>query len=127
MPRYGVWRNKGMVYLAPNQKRLQIVQDICAHTVKSIQQAEFLGGWQALPRQDLFDVEYWELEQAKLKTSAHTPEFEGKVVVVTGAASGYRQGLCRGVHGPRCRRVGARYRRGFRRTVYWRCSSGCAL
>ena len=88
MPRYGVWRNKGMVYLAPNQKRLQIVQDISAHTVKSIQQAEFLSGWQALPRQDLFDVEYWELEQAKLKTSAHTPEFEGKVVVVTGAASG---------------------------------------
>ena len=88
MPRYGVWRNKGMVYLAPNQKRLQIVQDICGHTIKSIQQAEFLGGWQALPRQDLFDVEYWELEQAKLKSSAHTPEFEGKVVVVTGAASG---------------------------------------
>jgi len=88
MPRYGVWRDKGMVYLAPNQKRLGLVQDISQHTIKSIQQAEQLGGWQTLPSQDLFDVEYWELEQAKLKTSSKPPEFEGKVVLVSGAASG---------------------------------------
>lgn len=88
MPRYAVWRNKGMVYLAPNRKRLGIVQDISQHTLKSIQQAERLGGWQALPHQDLFDVEYWELEQAKLKTSSKSPEFEAKVAVVSGAASG---------------------------------------
>lgn len=91
MPRYGVWRDKGMLYFAPNQKRLGIVQDISQHTLKSIQQAEHLGGWQALPRQDLFDVEYWELEQAKLKSSARSPEFEGKVAVVSGAASGIGQ------------------------------------
>jgi rhamnose utilization protein RhaD (predicted bifunctional aldolase and dehydrogenase)/NAD(P)-dependent dehydrogenase (short-subunit alcohol dehydrogenase family) len=88
MPRYGVWRDKGMVYLAANQKRLGIVEDISGHTIKSIQQAEQLGGWQTLPRQDLFDVEYWELEQAKLKSSSSSPEFEGKVAVVSGAASG---------------------------------------
>lgn len=88
MPRYGVWRDKGMIYLAPNSKRLGIVQDISQHTIKSIQQAERLGGWQALPRQDLFNVEYWELEQAKLKSSSKSPEFEGKVAVVSGAASG---------------------------------------
>lgn len=88
MPRYAVWRNKGMVYLAANQQRLQIVQDISQHTIKAIQLSESIGGWQALPGQDLFDVEYWELEQAKLKSSAPTAEFEGKVVVITGAASG---------------------------------------
>jgi len=26
-----------------------------------------LGDWQALPTADIFDVEYWELEQAKLR------------------------------------------------------------
>ncbi len=91
MPRYGVWRNKGMVYLAANQKRLQIVQDISQHTIKAIQLAESLGGWQTLPSQDLFDVEYWELEQAKLKSSATAAEFEAKVAVVSGAASGIGQ------------------------------------
>lgn len=88
MPRYGVWRDKGLVYLAANLKRLGIVQDITRHTIKAIQQGEVLGGWQALPRQDLFDVEYWELEQAKLKSAGSRAEYEGKVAVVTGAASG---------------------------------------
>ncbi len=96
MPRFAVWRDKGMVLLAANQKRLQIVEDICRHTIKAIQWGEALGGWQALPRQDLFDVEYWELEQAKLKSSAIRSEFEGKVVVVSGAASGIgRACVCR--------------------------------
>ncbi|PCJ23571.1 MAG: bifunctional aldolase/short-chain dehydrogenase [SAR86 cluster bacterium] len=88
MPRYGVWRNKGMVYLAANRKKLQIVQDISQHTVKAIQLGEILGGWQALPRKELFDVEYWELEQAKLKSAKAVAEFEGKVVLISGAASG---------------------------------------
>lgn len=88
MPRFAVWRGKGLVLLAANHQRLQIVQDISQHTIKAIQWGEELGGWQALPSQDLFDVEYWELEQAKLKSVVSRPEFEGKVAVVTGAASG---------------------------------------
>lgn len=88
MPRYGVWRERGMIYLAPNRKRLEIIADITRHTVRAIQQAEAIGGWQALPQADLFAVEYWELEQAKLKSSGSRAAFEGKVAVVTGAASG---------------------------------------
>lgn len=88
MPRYGVWKNKGMLYLAGNLKRLEIVRDITQHTVQAIQMGEALGGWHALPKADLFDVEYWELEQAKVKAGAKRAEFEGKVAVVTGSASG---------------------------------------
>lgn len=88
MPRYGIWLNKGLLYFAPNLKRLQVVCDITCHTIKSIQWGMALGGWKALPRQDLFEVEYWELEQAKLKSSKTAAEFEGKVVLITGAASG---------------------------------------
>ncbi len=88
MPRYCVWREKGMVYFAANHKRLQIVEDITKHTVKAIQQGEALGGWQALSRKELFEVEYWELEQAKLKSGNKRAEFEGQVAMVSGAASG---------------------------------------
>jgi len=88
MPRYGVWRGKGLIYFAANAKRVEIVRDIVSHTVKSIQMSEALGGWQTLPFKDLFDVEYWELEQAKLKSASVRPEFDGKVALVTGAASG---------------------------------------
>lgn len=88
MPRYGIWRKRGMIYLAPNLKRLQVVADISAHTIKAIQQAEALGAWQTLTKSDLFDVEYWELEQAKLKSAVTRPQFEGRVALVTGAAAG---------------------------------------
>lgn len=88
MPRYALWQGRGMVYFAPNLKRLQIVADISGHTLEAIQRAEALGGWKTLPRADLFDVEYWELEQAKLKSGAKRAQFEGKVALVSGAASG---------------------------------------
>lgn len=87
-PRVGVWRNRGMLYAAFNEKRLRIVRDIATHTRRAVQWAEALGGWQALPEKDIFDLEYWELEQAKLKSPTAAPWLEGKVALVTGAASG---------------------------------------
>lgn len=88
MPRFGVWLNRGMIALAPDCKRLQVVSDIVEHTTRAIQWGECLGGWTTLPKQDQFELEYWELEQAKLKSSQARPEFAGRVVLVTGAASG---------------------------------------
>ncbi len=88
VPRFGIWKNKGMIIIAPDAKRLNIVGDISAHTIKAIQWGEALGGWTALPKQDQFDLEYWELEQAKLKRTQARSEFEGRVVLVTGAGSG---------------------------------------
>ena len=87
-PRWGVWPGKGTIAIGKNRKFLTVIEDISAHTTKAIQWADALGGWWALPTQDIFDVEYWELEQAKLKKSGAGPEFEGKVALVTGAASG---------------------------------------
>lgn len=91
MPRYGVWADKALFYFAANIKRLGIVADITEHTVAAIQNAEAFAQWQALPEKDLFAVEYWELEQAKLKSSGKRAPFEGKVVLVSGAASGIGQ------------------------------------
>jgi rhamnose utilization protein RhaD (predicted bifunctional aldolase and dehydrogenase)/NAD(P)-dependent dehydrogenase (short-subunit alcohol dehydrogenase family) len=87
-PRVGVWKNHGMLYFAPNAKRLGIAGDIANHTRRAVQWGEALGGWRALPEKDIFELEYWELEQAKLKSASHSPELEGKIAIVTGAASG---------------------------------------
>jgi NAD(P)-dependent dehydrogenase (short-subunit alcohol dehydrogenase family) len=65
-----------------------IVADIYGHTVDIILGATALGGYQALPARDIFDVEYWDLEQAKLKKGGKPPAFAGEVALVTGAASG---------------------------------------
>ena len=87
-PRFAVWVGKGCVAFGPDAKRAGIVSDIVDHTVKAVQWGEALGGWRALSEQEIFDIEYWELEQAKLKRVSARQPFAGRVVLITGAASG---------------------------------------
>ena len=47
-----------------------------------------LDKWQPISFRNLFNVEYWELEQAKLKKDNLLPEFHGKIALITGAANG---------------------------------------
>lgn len=65
-----------------------IVHDLYDHTIDVIERSAALGGYQALPEKDIFDVEYWDLEQAKLRKAGKPPPFTGEVALVTGAASG---------------------------------------
>ncbi|HEY3144303.1 MAG TPA: bifunctional aldolase/short-chain dehydrogenase [Acidimicrobiales bacterium] len=62
--------------------------EIYVHTVWVIERAVTLGGYQSVSEADLFDVEYWELEQAKLARQPAAAPFTGEIAVVTGAASG---------------------------------------
>ena len=78
----------GLCTIGSNVKEALIVNDIYTHTIKIINQATELGGYKALPESDIFDVEYWELEQAKLKNDKTNPMLLGQVAIVTGAASG---------------------------------------
>ncbi|MBV8968951.1 MAG: bifunctional aldolase/short-chain dehydrogenase [Verrucomicrobia bacterium] len=65
-----------------------VASDIYRHTIEIIKRAVLLEGWHALPAGDIFDVEYWELEQAKLRREHAAKMFEGEIALVTGAASG---------------------------------------
>ena len=87
-PRWAIIPNLGSMYFGPNQKSTNILADIAMHTQRCIYQAEQLGGWKPLSKKDLFEMEYWSLEQAKLAKGGQSKEMQGKVAVVTGAASG---------------------------------------
>jgi NAD(P)-dependent dehydrogenase (short-subunit alcohol dehydrogenase family) len=69
-------------------KDAAIAAEIYEHTMDIVERAERLGGFRALPARELFDVEYWDLEQAKLAKAGKPPVFAGEVGLVTGAASG---------------------------------------
>ena len=87
-PRLVLDRAIGMCALGRSMKDARIVADIYLNSMDVIERATVLGGWRALPARDIFDVEYWDLEQAKLKKSGKPPLFAGEVALVTGAASG---------------------------------------
>jgi rhamnose utilization protein RhaD (predicted bifunctional aldolase and dehydrogenase)/NAD(P)-dependent dehydrogenase (short-subunit alcohol dehydrogenase family) len=78
----------GLCTVGRTAKDAAIAREIYEHTIDIILRAAALGGWHALPAKDLFEVEYWELEQAKLKKQGTAPMFAGEVALVTGAASG---------------------------------------
>jgi rhamnose utilization protein RhaD (predicted bifunctional aldolase and dehydrogenase)/NAD(P)-dependent dehydrogenase (short-subunit alcohol dehydrogenase family) len=87
-PRIALVPEWGMITIGENANALVIAEDIYRHTMQVITQSEAMGGYQALPALDIFEVEYWDLEQAKLKTSRKAPAFTGEVALVTGGASG---------------------------------------
>ena len=100
-PRWAVWPGHGTISFGANLTESGIVSDIAEHTVKAIQLAEnltsegFSGGWQPVSEKHLFEAEYWVLQQAKLKSEnvnqgeqITKSEFQGKIAIVSGAASG---------------------------------------
>ncbi len=78
----------GICTVGKTAKAAQIVADIYDHTIDVIAAATDLGGYQALSAENIFAVEYWELEQAKLRKGGKLPAFTGEIALVTGAASG---------------------------------------
>jgi rhamnose utilization protein RhaD (predicted bifunctional aldolase and dehydrogenase)/NAD(P)-dependent dehydrogenase (short-subunit alcohol dehydrogenase family) len=87
-PNFAILDGNGTLSFGANAKEANIIKDINDHTFEAIMKAEKLGGYKALSAANIFEVEYWSLEQAKLKKAGSKPEFSGKVAIVTGAASG---------------------------------------
>ncbi|MEZ4451357.1 MAG: bifunctional aldolase/short-chain dehydrogenase [Nannocystaceae bacterium] len=84
----------GLCGVGASEKAAKIAADLYVHTIAIISDAEAVGRYQALDDDDLFDMEYWPLEQAKLGKKAPLP-LAGRVVVITGAASGIGRATAR--------------------------------
>jgi len=78
----------GFLSAGRDAREVAVTEELYEHTVDVILAAEALGGWKAVGEDHLFDVEYWELEQAKLRKDHEALPFSGEVALVTGAASG---------------------------------------
>src|SRR3989338_4620473 len=87
-PRVIIDTESGLVTEGRSARETKITEDIYSHTMDIILRGEALGGYQALSEADLFNMEYWDLEQAKLKKAGAPKAFAGEVALVTGAASG---------------------------------------
>ena len=89
-PRVILVPNVGILTIGKTRKDADITADIYEHTIAVIERAEDIGAYSPVSQIDLFDVEYWSLEQAKLKSASGGAELPlaRKVAMVTGAASG---------------------------------------
>ena len=90
-PNFAILPSSGTLSFGKNIKEANIIKDINNHTFEAILKAEKLGGYRALSSKDIFDMEYWELEQAKLDKSANGSEFNGKIAIIS--CETYERGL----------------------------------
>lgn len=66
-PNYIILKNVGVISIAKSEKEANIIHDIVEHTMMAVLRADKLGGYKSISLNDSFEMEYWELEQAKLK------------------------------------------------------------
>ena len=66
-PNYMIIKNLAVISFGKTREEAAIVNDIVEHTMLAVLRADKLGGYQSISLKDSFDMEYWELEQAKLK------------------------------------------------------------
>ena len=66
-PKYAVIKDFGVVSFGASQKEADVINDVVSHTMLAVLRADKLGGYKSISLKDSFAMEYWELEQAKLK------------------------------------------------------------
>jgi len=85
MPRVILVPGVGLFGLGRNARDAGIAADIAESTIETVTDAEAIGRFESISEAELFDIEYWSLEQAKLGQAAEKP-LAGQIAVVTGGA-----------------------------------------
>jgi rhamnose utilization protein RhaD (predicted bifunctional aldolase and dehydrogenase)/NAD(P)-dependent dehydrogenase (short-subunit alcohol dehydrogenase family) len=85
MPRVILVPGVGLFGLGRDARDARIAADIAESTIETVTDAEAVGRFESISEADLFEIEYWSLEQAKLGQGGEKP-LAGQIAVVTGGA-----------------------------------------
>src|SRR6516164_6210946 len=83
LPRVALVPGLGLFGLGRSKADAKIAADLAQCTVEIITDAEAIGRFESISEAEMFDMEYWPLEQAKLGTAVEKP-LAGEIVVITG-------------------------------------------
>jgi rhamnulose-1-phosphate aldolase/alcohol dehydrogenase len=78
----------GMIAWGKNKSESRVTAEFYNCAIEVMRGAEAIDEYIALPQQEAFDIEYWLLEEAKLKRMPPEKELARKIVAVVGAGSG---------------------------------------
>jgi rhamnulose-1-phosphate aldolase/alcohol dehydrogenase len=78
----------GLISWGKNKSESRVTAEFYSLAIEVMRASEAVSEYQGLPRQEAFDIEYWSLEEAKLKRMPPEKEFARNVVLVIGAGSG---------------------------------------
>jgi len=81
-------RGVGMVAFGKNAQEAKVSGEFYRNAIEVMRGAESVDRYVALPEQEAFDIEYWLLEEAKLKRQPPEKDLSRQVAVISGAAQG---------------------------------------
>ncbi len=78
----------GMITWGKNKSESRVTAEFYNCAVEVMRGAETIDRYTSLPQQEAFDIEYWRLEEAKLRRMPPEKELDRQISVVIGAGSG---------------------------------------
>ncbi len=78
----------GLIAWGKSKSESRVTAEFYSLAIEVMRSSEAISEYQGLPRQEAFDIEYWLLEEAKLKRMPPEKELARNAVVVIGAGSG---------------------------------------
>jgi len=78
----------GLIAWGKTKSESRVTAEFYKAAIEVMRGAEAISAYTALPRQEAFDIEYWQLEEAKLRRMPPEKELSRRIVAVIGAGSG---------------------------------------
>jgi len=78
----------GMITFAADKATARIASEFYINAINVMRESSAVSTYRGLPEQEAFDIEYWLLEEAKLKRMPKPKALAGKVAAITGGAGG---------------------------------------
>lgn len=85
----------GMFTFAKDKQTARVAAEFYTNAINVMKGAEAISEYTALPRQEAFNIEYWLLEEAKLKRMPKPKPLTGRVALVTGSAGGIGKAIAK--------------------------------
>jgi rhamnulose-1-phosphate aldolase/alcohol dehydrogenase len=85
----------GMFSFARDKQTARVAAEFYLNAIQVMRGAEAVSEYLPLPRQEAFDIEYWLLEEAKLRRMPKPKPLSGRIALVTGSAGGIGKAIAR--------------------------------
>ena len=91
----------GMFTFAKDKTTARIAAEFYCNAIRVMRGASPIDEYLGLPEQEAFDIEYWALEEAKLRRQPAPKPLAGRVALITGGAGGIGSAIARAAIGRR--------------------------